>query len=1176
MKPLFKKCVEAASCRQPKGCTLPACQHPRFHAGSVSPFKALRLSVAAFLAPFALAAAFLETPTEFQLLADLDGDGRADIVIVDKASGGFRVGYQLAPGSWTYAPARPTGMTGVTGVAAGRFFATERDAIAVVSPDANRTHIVRAASLPDFPIITPVFGQSLGPVAVATPDIGGPGNTVHADLWVVSAENGAPNPRRVETLRHNGTNFAPLTNAIRARLPVGTRTVALKDGSPAWVVFLDTLAGQPDRLSALSLATGAATETAFSLEPEGSAWTSGKLGAGALHHVLTWVPGSPVFRSLALQEGPPNTFSFAPATVHALEDPIGQLMIVASDAGPRLVAIAPEGDFATVYAFNGVNPPTFVQAIAPAPGQAITGLVALSGGGFQLLEGLAGTGVSTTTIPHTPDGGSFVAGTAQALPGLRPAALRANVFAFSSEPFVDPAAILLGRFSAPEWTSDPVLAGNQLNVSRETFGGASVGLGNKAAVNLGTVPMGTAFALTSQFGEAVSVHSFESTTGPLGPSVEIDPLPGPRSQGFYLGFIPSVADAPVSFRLNNGPWQSWSNQKIFIYADTDVAYFIRHPLTLEPSAIRHASYRFDQPPHLIDSDGDGIPDFVEDAFGLNPLAGVDSDGDGFSDLNELIFGTNPNDPTSRPPLHQRLEDNTSFRMRVAPRPIDGTNGARTVMFPGQRLEVFALDGTSLGGSASVVTGHPDVIGAGHVADAVQADPALGLVTVLTEANFGIATMNTDKERGREIAGLFFIPEGSLPEIQYTPGDGTQLEEANLWLAAAGLAYVFHPRPTVFGNWTELHTLQGLLLERKIEEIFLARGLEGLEPGRLTLFGGRRGDAGRFAPSADDLRDLRRQISPALPGYDIRQMYAEIAEAIAVGGSSGLRNAATMIYRVSSLSANDHPPGTYLPPFDVLRAFVRGQPLPEPYASEIGLSPAVLATAQSVAASIVSGVTPRPVEAYTAIVQSDSFEGACRRVLLLGSDHPINLFAAPGVPYTPPIGFTLLPGTKVHVTGYTDLDAPCAGTALELIEILVLEFPPAPMVDANQNLIPDDLEWAFLITDPFGDDDGDGISNLQEILEGTDPLDPNSKAEQAVDLSPPPVQIALDGQGGLVVYWNYPAHYADAFDWLLETSPNLVHWTPRPDVLIFEVEPGLYGLVLPDDLEGYYRVQMLLK
>ena len=48
--------------------------------------------LAAALAGSVARAFIYENPAEFQATADFDGDGRSDLIIVDKATGNYRIG----------------------------------------------------------------------------------------------------------------------------------------------------------------------------------------------------------------------------------------------------------------------------------------------------------------------------------------------------------------------------------------------------------------------------------------------------------------------------------------------------------------------------------------------------------------------------------------------------------------------------------------------------------------------------------------------------------------------------------------------------------------------------------------------------------------------------------------------------------------------------------------------------------------------------------------------------------------------------------------------------------------------------------------------------------------------------------------------------------------------------
>ncbi len=167
-----------------------------------------------------------ETPQEFFGRGDFDGDGRADIVIVDKETGKYRLGYQLTPGVFTWVDNRPSGIKGISGFSIGKLLTNNLDALAFTSPDANQITMVDVSSPSSSarPVIVP-FTAALGPNTVVAIEAGGAGGKRLQDLYVGSIYN-SPEPNQAALLKNDGAEFPKLAEAT---LPGPAKTSAMEN-----------------------------------------------------------------------------------------------------------------------------------------------------------------------------------------------------------------------------------------------------------------------------------------------------------------------------------------------------------------------------------------------------------------------------------------------------------------------------------------------------------------------------------------------------------------------------------------------------------------------------------------------------------------------------------------------------------------------------------------------------------------------------------------------------------------------------------------------------------------------------------------------------------------------------------------------------------------------------------
>jgi Bacterial TSP3 repeat len=1082
---------------------------------------------------------------EWATSADFNGDGLLDAVIVDRATGAYRIGYQSPGGTHDWTAPRASGIAGVSGFSVGYLLNGLTHGMAFTAEAANRVNVVSAANSAQAGVPVSVYLPSVGPNQVVAVDVGGAGNTALHDLVVPSAWNGLA-PFRTSTIRNlDGASFATIDDSPAAELwERGNRVVIKSETTPVLAIMAR---GTTDSLRLISYAGGPA-ETFLQITnlPAGSDYAVGRFSGTGLSHFLVFRPGQSNLWAYPVLEPVPGTFEFGAADGFAFDEPVESVVTLPGAADTKLLVFFDQGSHAAVYDYDGTNAPVLVGEFLAPEGESLLGATPLENNGVRIHSGTGSRTRQSLQYTFNSGAGTYSLDHVDVLPPVTDLSGLANVFQFQFEPFVVSTPKLLSSGHAGDWSSVFSLGGGppQVGVLSEDFVDATHGLDNPTPADLGASHPLTQFGLVNQYQDFLSLFSL--TPGPGDEVVEVSAQPpgGLHARSVAVSFVVGSPAFQVLYRLNpNGAWLIYAGKPVLIFTNSVLQYRAHALLGTAQTSIHSEAYQFKEGPGGLDSDGDGVPDYIEIAHGLDPVkSGSDGDGDGYSDLDELLEGTSPTNASSHPAA-PGYEEHAAVDLVLTPRPLDGLTDSETVSRVGPHVRVFDMSGSELG--AAPVGDPPDVpLAASALVSNVFINPRHELLVVATEPHFDVETPAADSRIGRELVRLIPCPEVAPIEVNYQFGGaaGVLNSEAQNWVAAAQAAYGSATNEVRFHTLPVTGTTTAVLLEEK-----LRRALADASPMKtnLTLFSFRPGDAGRMKFD-DDARALLAHADPVRPAYDLKQLYESLETMVVLAPNAqvqSLNAVAHEIYRVSSAFNNDAP-GQYRLPLEAIRGFIRDGVIQSNYLAAGTFPAPLLADATAGVQFVLDNLGSRPVTNLTLRVLPDSFAGPCTTLAMAGpTANKVNLFEVGGGAFDFPDTFHLLPGSIVQVVGRPDVSSTtCAGLNVEVLSILLAAIPASSDGDADGNLLIDSWEnllLGMIGSDPFGDDDGDGYSNLQEMFEGTDPHDGlGVPSVPMASLALPVLNIEASAGGEARLDWFWPEAYLNKVQFQILSTPDL--------------------------------------
>jgi hypothetical protein len=1112
----------------------------RYSHGSPLSWLALGVSVLTILTPATSRAYVLETPTEFVADGDYDGDGKLDVVVIDRQTGAARVAFRDGVDALVWEAPFASGIAKVSSVSVGRVASTTWDSIVVTGPDANRIHRLdpRDALLSTGVVPVPIYPPGIGPNLVAALDSGGAGNTAHDDYYVSTQENPGA---RATLLRNKGTTPTVLIDEALPQPITSANTFEIKSAQGKRLGVMSRLRGTGlDSFQLLDFSAGTVvTRLSFPVPlpnaPNRPGFVAHRFDPrNVLGQVLFYRPGDPGFLRYQVREAGAD-FQLGGSNQFLLSGPLQLLHPLPLATGGRLLAFFGSTTTnltnATIYEFNGVTAPSAVSSFSGR----FSGAVMLSDGDLALLSADA-AGRSDSVQILLANGAGYVLGASGRLPRITRFSGAANALLFDAEPFVNASARPQQLQQHPEWSTG-LRVSPTVRVTSQQFLNESNGLVGFTTRDFGPALSGVTTGLVNQYTPFISVFSGRPAMGRVDGEVGISPSGGRYGEAQRLSFTTN-GTGTWEIRYRTLPDQDWSVyiRPFLLFRNSTVEFYGRRGSDGALTLMGRADYTFNKTASEIDSDNDGVPDFVEQARGLDPLGGADSDGDGFSDLEELARGTNPRFAPSKPANSEGLR--SAFHLLTSPRSPHPNTGADTRSRTGVAVRAFALGGAFLGES---VTSPAHGIGLNNPAALLTdliPDTGARLLVQTTSDHFDIVAV-PDSRTGRELIGLVPVPPTNGLSIAYVSGNGSQAAEATSWIAAASNAVATAENPTVSSQLTSDSALVAALFERHVARALAARGRIGAI--NATLFGFRAGDAGRLKITLEDLIQLEQYGGTGLPGYSQQAVFEFLDTQTLKGPSAAeLLSFTRELWRVSAAQHNTNE-GLFSLPFDQLRRILAGQSLTGAYARFPSLS-TLVPVAQSQASTLLSSVPSRPRTNLTVIVTSVGV-GVPIELRHSTGRTPVTLWRYGGIPCAFPPNLQLLPGTRLTVLGHTDLPTDSGTLAVEVITLGLSGVPMPSPEDQDGNLLVDAWEALFLGgtgSDPFADHDGDGYSSLQEMLEGTAPDDRlRTPGGGAFSLTPPVIELVPNaGSEPWSFVFSWPAVLMSRFQFGLVESEDV--------------------------------------